>query len=255
MKIVLKIQILIMIVLIACMNLSLNAQTLTAKEIVQKSDDKARGTTSEGEMTMTVIRPEWSRSISLKSWSKGLDYSLVLITAPAKDKGQVFLKRKTEMWNFMPSIDKLIKLPPSMLGQSWMGSDFTNDDLVKKSSIVFDYDQKLLSKEKEREQDCYKIELIAKPDAAVVWGKIIMWITVNGYNQWKAEYYDEDMKLINVQNSYNIKHMGDRDIPTRLEIEPQDKKGNKTILEINKMVFNKPVNEDFFSQQNMKKIK
>jgi outer membrane lipoprotein-sorting protein len=234
---------------------SLQAQTQSADDIIRKADEKSRGLSSQGTLTMTVIRPDWTRTITMKSWSKGREYSLVLITAPAKDKGEVFLKLKTEMWNWVPSIDKTIKIPPSMMLQSWMGSDFTNDDLVKQSSIVVDYTHKLLAKEKVRDMDCYKIELIPLPDAAVVWGKVIMWVTVSGYDQWRAEYYDEDNKLVNVSDSYDVKKMGDREIPTRIEVAPQNKKGQKTIMHIDEMKFNTPVPENFFSQQNMKKIR
>ncbi|MDD3320265.1 MAG: outer membrane lipoprotein-sorting protein [Paludibacter sp.] len=230
-------------------------QGLTAKEIIKKADEKGRGVTNFSQMTMTIVRPGWSRSVSLKSWSKGTDYSLIYITAPAKEKGQVFLKRKADMWNWIPSIERIIKVPPSMMMQSWMGSDFTNDDLVKESSIVVDYTQKLLGKETDRGQECYKIELIPLPDAAVTWGKVITWITVKGFNQWKVEYFDEDMEIISVMTASNIKRMGDREIPTHLEMIPMNKKGQKTILETKKTEFNKPILDDFFSQQNMKRIK
>ncbi len=167
------------LVLLSLANLhGLYAQGLSADEIIKKADEKNRGLSSQGTLTMTVIRPDWTRTITMNSWSKGRDYSMVLITAPAKDKGQVFLKIKTEMWNWVPSIDKTIKIPPSMMLQSWMGSDFTNDDLVKQSSIVVDYTHKLLGKEKVRDQECFKIELIPLPDAAVVWGKVLMWVTI-----------------------------------------------------------------------------
>ena len=232
----------------------LTAQELTAKEIIARADEKSRGLSSQGEMTMSIVRPNWSRTVSLKAWSKGTDYSIILITAPAKEKGQVFLKRKNEMWNWVPSIDKMIKIPPSMMLQSWMGSDFTNDDLVKQSSIVVDYKHKLLGKEVVRGQECYKLELVPLPDASVVWGKIISWITVKGLDLWRSEYYDEDMILVNEENAYDIKRMGDRDIPTRMEMEPVNKKGNKTILLINTIRFNISIEESFFSQQNMKKV-
>ena len=231
------------------------SQELTAKEIVKNADDKGRGQTSQGVMTLIIVRPDWTRSISLKAWTKGTEYSLIYITAPVKEKGQVFLKRQNDMWNWVPSIERIIKIPPSMMMQSWMGSDFTNDDLVKESSIVVDYTQTLLGKEKVRDQECYKIELIPLPDAPVTWGKVITWITVEGFNQWEAEYYDEDSTLINIMNAYNIKRMGDRDIPTRLEMTPMNKKGNKTILEINNIIFNQPISDNFFSQQNMKSVK
>jgi outer membrane lipoprotein-sorting protein len=230
------------------------SQEMTAKEIITKADDKNRGFSSQGEMTMSIVRPGWSRTVSLKAWSKGTDYSMILITAPAKEKGQVFLKRKNEMWNWVPSIDKMIKIPPSMMMQSWMGSDFTNDDLVKQSSIVTDYNHKLLGKEMIRGEDCYKLELVPFPDASVVWGKVITWVTVKGLDFWKSEYYDEDMVLVNEENAYDVKKMGDREIPTRMEMVPVNKKGNKTIFRINSIRFNISIEESFFSQQNMKKV-
>ncbi len=234
--------------------MSIRAQVLTAKEIVTKSDEKARGKTSQGESTMTIIRPTWSRSITMKSWEKGRKLSMIVITAPAKEKGQVFLKIKTEMWNWLPSIERMIKIPPSMMLQSWMGSDFTNDDLIKESSIIQDYTHKLLGKEMVRGLSCYKIEMMPLPEAAVTWGKVILWITEDGFNQWKAEYYDEDMSLINILNASEIKKMGDREIPTRMEIVPVDKKNNKTVLEIKSLVYDKPIDDSFFSQQNMKNM-
>lgn len=232
-----------------------DAQSLTAKEIIQKADEKSRGKTSQGTMTLTIVRPDWKRSLTFKAWSKGRDYSLIYIMSPAKEKGQVFLKRGKEMWNWMPSIERLIKIPPSMMMQSWMGSDFTNDDLVKESSIIHDYTHKLIGEELVREQLCYKVELTPLPDAPVVWGKIITWITQSGFDMWKAVYYDEDLEPVNTMNSYNLKVMGDREIPTVMEIIPANKKGNKTILQVNNLVFDQPIGDSFFSQQNMKKVR
>jgi outer membrane lipoprotein-sorting protein len=208
----------------------------------------------QGEMTMTIVRQKWERTISMKSWSKGDKYFLIYITAPAKEKGQVFLKVDKEMWNYVPTISRMIKIPPSMMMQSWMGSDFTNDDLVKQSSIVVDYDHHLLAEETIRGKECYKLELIPHEDAAVVWGKIISWITKDGYDLWKSEYYDEEGELQNIENAYDIKDMGDRKIPTRMEIIPVDKEGQKTVLNIISTTFNKPIEDSFFSKQNMKKV-
>jgi len=129
----------------------------TAKEIVKKADEKMQGQSNQSEMKMTIIRPGWQREITMKGWALGREYSLILITAPARDKGSGFLKRQNEMWNWQPSIDRVIKLPPSMMLQSWMGSDFTNDDLVKESSIVNDYDQVLEKDTVVNGLDCYKI--------------------------------------------------------------------------------------------------
>ena len=208
----------------------------------------------QGEMSMTIVRPKWERTISMKSWSKGDDYFMIYITAPAKEEGQVFLKVGKEMWNYVPTISRMIKIPPSMMMQSWMGSDFTNDDLVKQSSIVVDYDHHLLGKETIRGKECYKLELIPHEDAAVVWGKIISWITTDGFDLWKSEYYDEDGELQNTENAYDIKQMGDRNIPTRMEIIPADEEGKKTVLNILNTTFNEPIDDSFFSKQNMKKV-
>ncbi|MBN2172832.1 MAG: outer membrane lipoprotein-sorting protein [Bacteroidales bacterium] len=231
------------------------SQDLTAKEIVAKADQKNRGETSQGTMSMKIVRPSWERTIEMKSWSKSDDFFLVYITAPAKEKGQVFLKRENEMWNWVPSIDRMIKIPPSMMMQSWMGSDFTNDDLMQQSSIVKDYDHELLGVDTVREKDCYKIKLTPKPEAPVVWGKIITWITRDGFNNWKNEYYDEDMELINIENAYELKDFGDRTLPSRMVIEPVDEPGNKTVLIFDDMIFNKPIDDDFFTQQNMKQVR
>lgn len=235
--------------------LSVKAQELTATEIVAKADQKNRGTTSEGEMTMTIIRPKWKRTVSMKYWSKGDDYFLIYITAPAKEKGQVFLKVGKEMWNYVPTISRMIKIPPSMMMQSWMGSDFTNDDLVKQSSIVKDYDHVLEGEETVRGKDCYKIVLTPHPDAPVVWGKIISWITKDGYNLWQSEYYDEDGYLQNNEFASDIKHMGDRDIPTHIEMIPAGEEGKKTVMDIINVAFNKTIDDSFFSKQNMKQVR
>ena len=231
------------------------AQNLTASEIIKKADEKARGLSARGTMTLSVIRPDWTKSITFKTWSKGTEFSLIYITAPAREKGQVFLKRHKDMWNWVPAIERMIKIPPSMMMQSWMGSDFTNDDLVKESSIIHDYTHKLIGEEMVRDQLCYKIELIPLPDAPVVWGKIITWITKSGFDSWKAIYYDEDLQPVNTMNAYDLKQMGDRTIPTTMEIIPANKKGNKTIMQINSLAFDQPISESFFSQQNMKKVR
>ncbi len=227
----------------------------TAKEIVKKSNDNNLGLTSQGVSKMTVMRPDWSREVEMKSWSKGTDYYLIYITSPARDKGQVFLKRKHELWNWMPSIGRMIKLPPSMMMQSWMGSDFTNDDLLKQSSLITDYKHTIVAEETIDNHKTWKIEFIPKPGAPVVWGKIVMWITKAHYLQIKVEYFDETLELVNTMLGSKIKNVGDRMLPTKMEMIPADKPGNKTILEYSTIVFDKPISDRFFSQQNMKKVK
>ena len=231
------------------------AQEIDVKEIVKQADEKFRGQSSQGTLTMTIQRPTWSRTISMKNWTLGTQYSLIYITEPAKEKGQVFLKRSNEMWNWVPSIERMIKIPPSMMMQSWMGSDFTNDDLVKESSLVKDYDPTLLGHETLEGYNCYKIQLIPHEDAAVVWGKIIMWVSDKDFLWLKAEYYDEDNDLVNTEILSDIKKMDDRIMPTHLEMIPEDKPGQKTIMVFENIKFNVKLDESFFSQQNMKRIR
>jgi hypothetical protein len=225
-----------------------------AKEIIGKVDAKSRGSSLEQEIRMTIIRTEWERTLTMKSWSKGTDYSIVLITAPAKEKGQVFLKREKEMWNWIPSIERLIKIPPSMMMQSWMGSDFTNDDLVKESSIVNDYTHSLLGNETHDGAVCWKIQLLPKPDAPVVWGKVISWVDKN-YNQRKLEYYDEEGNLVNTMYLSEIKPMNDREIPTRMEMVPAGEKSKRTVVEILSAIYEKSIPNSYFSIQNMKVVR
>jgi outer membrane lipoprotein-sorting protein len=206
-------------------------------------------------MKMTIVRPDWSREVAMKSWSKGTDYYLIYITEPAKDKGQVFMKRDQDMWNWMPGINRMIKLPPSMMGQSWMGSDFTNDDLVRMNSIIDDFDHQFVGNENIDGFNCYMIELIPKPEAAVVWGKIKLWISTADYYELKGEYYDEDMVLVNIMTASEIKKMGDRMLPSKMVMMPVDKPGNQTILETREIEFDLPMDESFFSQQNMKNVR
>jgi outer membrane lipoprotein-sorting protein len=234
---------------------SVGAQTPTATDIVRKADENQRGESLYSEITMTVIRPTWSREVGIKSWSKGEDYSLVLITSPAKDKGQAFLKRQKDLWNWVPAIGRMIKMSSSVMGQSWMGSDFTNDDLVKQSSSVNDYTHQLEKTEKVREFDCYKVILTPKENAAVVWGKVIMWISTTDYIEVKTEFYDEDNVLINTFNGYDIRTYGRRRLASRMEVTPADKPNQKTVMAILKYDFDQPIDESFFSQQNMKKLK
>jgi len=183
------------------------------------------------------------------------EYYLILITAPVKDKGQTFLKRETDMWNWMPAISKMIKIPPSMMSQSWMGSDFTNDDLVKMNSYVNEYTHSIVGEEVIEGMNCYIVELIPKPDAAVVWGKVLAWISQEEFFQLRLEFYDEDMMLVNKQESSEVKQFSDRKLPSRMVMTPVDEPGNQTIIEILENEFNIDIQESFFSQQNMKKIR
>ena len=227
----------------------------TATEIIQKMDSKFRGQSSKATMTMKVVRPKWTRTMKMKSWTKGDDYSLILITAPSRDKGVAFLKRKKDMWQWQPSISRVIKLLPSMMSQSWMGSDFTNDDLSNQSSIIVDYNHKKIGKVKLYGRECYMIQLTPKPDAPVVWGKILVWVDTKDFLQLKTEFYDEDNYLVNTMRGSEIKTMNGRTVTTRMDIIPEDEPGNKTIMIYNDIQFDVKFKDSFFSVQNMKKVR
>ncbi|EHZ2589923.1 outer membrane lipoprotein-sorting protein [Vibrio parahaemolyticus] len=227
----------------------------SAFDIVQKSDQAMRGKSSYSEATMEIVRPDWTRSMTMKSWTKGTELSLVLVTAPAKDKGSASLKRHREMWNWVPSIERIIKIAPSMLSQSWMGSDFTNDDLINQSSIVVDYQHALVGNDSFEGDKVWVIEATAKPDAPVVWNKVSLWISQSTYLQRKVEFYDEFDERVNVLTTYDVKELGGRKIATRMEMKPVDKPGNKTIFTTHQAKFDFDINDDFFSQQQMKSLR
>ena len=214
-----------------------------------------QGNSNSSVMKMTIVRPEWKREVTMKGWALGRQYSLILVTAPARDKGQAFLKRTKEMWNWQPSIDRVIKLPPSMMLQSWMGSDFTNDDLVKESSIVNDYSHELIGDSTILGLPVYRIVLVPKPDAPVVWGKIVTFIDKKDYNQLLARYYDEEEELVNTLVLSEIREMGGRRLPTKLEMIPTDKPNHKTVIEYMDLQFDIGLEESFFSMQNMKRVR
>ena len=236
--------------------LALLAQDLSPKEIIRKADEKFNGEkTSTSIMAMTIVRPTWERTIEFKNWTSGREYSLTLITFPAKDKGQSFLKRQQEMWSWNPTISRLIKLPPSMMSQGWMGSDYTNDDILKESSVVNDYEHQIVGEEEYEGRLCYKIKMVAKEEAAVIWGHQVRWIDKKDFLFLKSELYDEDAYLVRTELGSDIKLMDGRLIPTRIELIPAEEEDQKTIIEIKEIQFNQEIKDSFFSQQNMKRIR
>lgn len=226
-----------------------------ASEIVTRSDEKMRGQSSSFELVITTVRPGWSRSMELRGWSKGTDYALILITAPAREKGVAFLKRGREVWNWYPTLERIIKLPPSMMNQSWMGTDFTNDDLVKESSIVKDYIHKLSGDTIIQNRPCYKIQLQPKPDAPVVWGSVMLCIDKTDWMELHARFYDEDGTLTQTMNAYDIRMMDGRLIPTRFEMIPADKKGQRTEMQYRMIRFNTALSDEIFTTDYLKRIR
>lgn len=226
----------------------------SALEIVTKSDDKLKGKSARVETTITIVRPNYTREMTMVSWSLGRDYSMTYLISPKRDAGSTFLNRQKEVWSYTPSIERIIKLPPSMMTQNWMGTDFTNDDLVKQSSMITDYKHHLIGKETIEGYSCHKIEMIPKEDAAVVWGKVVVWIDEKEYMQMKVEYYDEDGYLINTLLGKNPKIFDGKMLPSVMEMIPADKPGNKTIMTQNSMKFDIVIDESFFTTRKMKTV-
>jgi outer membrane lipoprotein-sorting protein len=233
-----------------------SGQILSATEIIRKADEKFNGEKSSlMVMSMTIVRPTWQRTVEFKNWSLGKEYALTLITAPARDIGQTFLKTGNEMWSWNPSISRLIKLPPSMMSQGWMGSDYTNDDVLKESSVVNDYTHEILGEENIGGLICYKIKMTAKENAKIVWGHQIRWIDKKDLLVVRAELYDESGELVRTEVGSDVRVFDGRTIPSRIELLPAEDPGNKTILEIKEVKFNIQIEESFFSQQNMKRVR
>ncbi len=226
----------------------------TARQILERMEAQMRGNSMYAEMKMTTVRPRFTREVTMKSWSKGDDYSMILITAPARDQGTTYLKRGREIWNYVPNIDRLIKLPPSMMSQSWMGSDFSNDDLVRESSIINDYTHRIVGTSQYKGHDCWVLDLVPKESSSVVYGRVRMWITQEHYLQLRVLNYDERGELASTIELDNIKQMGGRTMATKIEIIPADKRGHKTVLEYLNARFNLPIEDSFFTVQNMRNL-
>lgn len=227
----------------------------TPTEIVEKAYYNVRSNAYSLNMKMKLVRPKWSRELTFKSWSKGADYGMMVIQAPAKDKGISNLRIKTEGWTWIPSIERITKISPSQMSQAWMGSDFTNEDLLKEASIVNDYTHKLVGEEEYQGVTCYKIQATPKENAAVVWGKVLLWISKEDVLQRKAEYYDEDGTLINTLVSSIFKTIGTKKIATSMEMTPSNKEGQKTVVNITAANFNEDLDDSFFSKDKMKSLR
>ena len=239
-----------------CLGVLYPATAQNATEIVREAEERRRGIQSSyGELTMRIVRPKWTREMGLKMWTKGEDYSMILVTSPARDEGSSNLKRQKEVWSWVPRIERTIKLPPSMMSQSWMGSDFKNEDLVRESSIITDFSHSLKEAESIQGRSCYQIELIPNEEAAVVWGKIMLWIDKEDYIIMKGEYYDEDLYLVNTMQTTEVAEFDNRMIASKMEMIPADEEGYKTVMIYHTIEFDLDLKESFFTVQNMKRVR
>ena len=229
------------------------AQAPTGHEIVERVESVLWGKTLQAEMEMTVTTPRWRRTLSLQTWIERPRRSFVRILAPAKEEGIGSLRIGAEMWNYLPAIERVIKIPPSMMMQPWMGSDFTNDDLVKESSLVADYDHRVVRTEGGGDSAVYVVEAIPKPDAAVVWGRIMLRARKSDLLPVSEEFYDERGQLVRVMTFSDVRTLGGRIIPTRWEMRPTAKPGNWTAVVLKRARYDGPIAAEIFSQRNLQK--
>ncbi len=232
---------------------------LTLHDLVDRANKALRGDSSHGHMTMTIVTPSWTRSLEIEGWNKQREYAFIAIHAPAKDKGNVTLRRKNEMWLWLHKVERVIKVPPTMMHSAWQGSDFTYEDIVKADSVVKDYTHSLLDKKTEGDHTVYQIKADPKPEAPVVWGKVLLWIAVYGEPgkeevvPVREEDYNERNELVRTIALTDVKRMGGRLLPAKLECLPSKKAGQKTVLQYHELEFDVPLAEDFFSLSRLQK--
>ncbi|MCB9228177.1 MAG: outer membrane lipoprotein-sorting protein [Deltaproteobacteria bacterium] len=225
------------------------SQTVSPQELLRKVDDLYRSKGSQGQIEMELITPDWSRTLKMDMWTRGMDYTFVRIREPRKDKGVSSLKRQNDMWNFFPKINKVIKVPPSMMMGSWMGSDFTNDDLVRNSSLVRDY----VIVSSSNEGDHVSIVLKPQEQTVSVWGKIRIVISQKNQIPLQQEFYDERDQKMRILYFKDVRQFGNRIIPATMELEPLNQKGHKTIIRYVSAQFDTDVPESTFTLTNLQK--
>lgn len=228
------------------------AQQKDARSIISEVENRLWGNTSQGLYTMTITTPYWQRTLKLKVWMKRPDKSFVRILSPAKEAGIGSLRIKNEMWNYLPRVERVVKIPPSMMLQAWMGSDFTNDDLVKESSMIDDYEHEVIDISEVEGQQVYRIRSIPKPDAPVVWGKLLYYVQKNDLMPLRFEYFDERGRLIKSLIFSDIRKMDGRLLPTRWEMKPKDKPDNSTVFQLLEIKFDQPIANRIFTLRNLR---
>jgi outer membrane lipoprotein-sorting protein len=220
-------------------------------DIVRKIDQLYRSESSYSELEMEIVTPHWQRTLAMNAWTEGMDKTFIRITSPKKDKGVATLRIENEMWNYLPKTNKVIKIPPSMMMSSWMGSDFTNDDLVKEFSLFEDFSYELARVEEGREDLIY-VNCIPREDLPVVWGNIVIAATREDYIPIWQKYYDEEGRLMRVLNYSDVKTFGGRTIPATMEMIPTAKEGHKTVIRYLKLKFDSKVDEEIFSLRSLR---
>jgi outer membrane lipoprotein-sorting protein len=229
---------------------SLQAQ-MDAVTIVKNAFDYWRGEASVSTAVMTIHRPDWERSMILKAWTRGESDSLFVIIEPAKDKGNGTLKARKGMWMYNPKINRVIKLPPSMMSQAWQGSDFSNNDLAKTDSLIKDYVHTLEDTALDQDKKVYLLKSIPKPDAPVIWGMIKLTIREDNI-LLKEEFFDEDFKSVKIMTAWDIKMTGAKLFPMKWKMQKTDTKDEYTLFVYEKIEFKKSLSKRIFTRTNLK---
>ncbi len=222
-----------------------------AKEIVKKMDELYRASSSYTVMEMEITTPHWSRTLKIKAWSKGMDMTFLRILEPQKERGMATLRMDNEMWNFLPKTNKVMKIPPSMMMGSWMGSDFTNDDLVKEYTFLDDYTFEITDFENPEEGVVY-VKCIPHEDLPIVWGHIVIAVQKNGHLPLWQKYFDEKGTLMREMVFKDVRKFGKRTIPATMELIPKNKKGQKTVVRYLEAEFNIAIKKETFSLRNLR---
>ena len=220
--------------------------------LVRKIDALYRSATSVADMEMQIVTPHWERTLSLRVWTKGMDKTFIRIDAPKKEKGVTTLRIRNEMWNYLPKTNKVIKVPPSMMMGSWMGSDFTNDDLVKESSMLNDYTYEMIVPADAKPGHLY-IQFIPKDDSPIVWGKLITAVRADDLIPVWQHFYDEKSNLMRVLNFKEIVSFGGKTIPSVMEMVPQNQDRHKTVMRYLKAEFDVPIDDNVFTRRNLQR--
>ncbi len=229
------------------------ARTLTARQVLDRIDDLYRGDSSRGEMTMIITTRHWKRTLTIRFWSLGKTMSLIRILAPLREKGTATLRVGKDLWNYLPKVNRVIKLSSSMMSASWMGSHFTNDDLVRESRMADDYTYRISFQGERAGRRVIELTLIPKPDAAVVWGKVTVLVADGTYMPLVIRYFDEDKKPARTMTFSRVKDLGGRRLPTVLTVVPADNPGESTVVRYDRIQFNVGLRPDFFSLRNLQR--
>lgn len=240
--------------MVALLNLSIGLCAATNPDpvkLVKAAIDQWRGISSYGEVTMIIHRPDWQRKMTMTNWTRGDKDALIRFVAPVKDAGNGTLKLDNDMWMFTPKLNQVIKLPASMMTQSWMGSDFSYNDLAKSDQLITDFELTLISSEMVDGKFQYTIEAIPRPDAPVVWGKEI--IIIRDDNILLSEqFYDQAMVLVKEMKTLKIDSIGDRLYPVVMRITSFEDENHWTQIETSKAVFDIELPGFIFTQSNLR---